>query len=361
MKKIILLFFILFFYSIDSFAVAINNIVFFGDSLSDDGNLYRSLFHIVPKSPPYFKGRFSNGPTWAENLGKYYYDQSYAAYSIYAVGGATTLLHAPNIKFIAPSLLELQIDEYLLESFSQDKTNTLMAIWIGGNDYLFDQQTNVDAVIDKIIWAMNKLKYSGARNFLILNLPDLGAIPFAQENGIASSLHMLSELHNLKLDAAIQAFTNNNPSIRVTYVDIYKTVTDVMANPQKYNQKYNINLVNTSQACWQGAYALQTIVTKNKLTQELQLTLATQKKYITRNINIAQVGQFIINSPAIYHAYVIGKMYDHGMVPCPNANMYLFWDHIHPTQVAHQILSQLVIENLSKNKVIFARSPEKSD
>ncbi len=38
----------------------LHNIVVFGDSLSDNGNLYEIMKHQLPQSPPYFEGRFSN-------------------------------------------------------------------------------------------------------------------------------------------------------------------------------------------------------------------------------------------------------------------------------------------------------------
>lgn len=52
----------------------IERLVIFGDSYSDtdiadnSGNLYDLLNGIYPPSPPYFKGRFSNGPIWADIL-----------------------------------------------------------------------------------------------------------------------------------------------------------------------------------------------------------------------------------------------------------------------------------------------------
>src|ERR1043165_7474947 len=52
-------------------------VVVFGDSLSDSGNVFAAtkpvLAKAIPVSPPYFQGRFSNGPVWvailAEQLG----------------------------------------------------------------------------------------------------------------------------------------------------------------------------------------------------------------------------------------------------------------------------------------------------
>ena len=39
--------------------------IVFGDSLSDMGNAYNSIARL-PQSPPYWNGRFSDGPVWAE-------------------------------------------------------------------------------------------------------------------------------------------------------------------------------------------------------------------------------------------------------------------------------------------------------
>ncbi|MGA7806692.1 SGNH/GDSL hydrolase family protein, partial [Bradyrhizobium sp.] len=66
-----------------AFASSFSSVIVYGDSLSDNGNLY-SLIGYPP--PPYYDGRFSNGPVAAEqlatNLGAPLYD--------FAVGGATS-------------------------------------------------------------------------------------------------------------------------------------------------------------------------------------------------------------------------------------------------------------------------------
>ena len=61
-----------------------SDIVVFGDSLSDNGNLFR-LTGQPP--PPYFKGRFSNGPVWVERLAA---PLGLDGITDFALGGATT-------------------------------------------------------------------------------------------------------------------------------------------------------------------------------------------------------------------------------------------------------------------------------
>ena len=47
--------------SLDLKPVPFSNLVVFGDSLSDTGNLFKVSEGLFPPSPPYFEGRFSNG------------------------------------------------------------------------------------------------------------------------------------------------------------------------------------------------------------------------------------------------------------------------------------------------------------
>ena len=46
-----------------------SRLVVFGDSLSDNGNLYLISGGTQPPSPPYYQGRFSSGQVWTERLG----------------------------------------------------------------------------------------------------------------------------------------------------------------------------------------------------------------------------------------------------------------------------------------------------
>ena len=65
----------------------------FGDSLTDTGNITSSTFGILPLSPPYAPGRFSNGPLWIDRVAEAYGTQVDAVaggWQRLAFGGATT-------------------------------------------------------------------------------------------------------------------------------------------------------------------------------------------------------------------------------------------------------------------------------
>ncbi|CAB4419763.1 unnamed protein product [Rhizophagus irregularis] len=67
------------------FAIKLDSMIVLGDSYSDNGN---GVFKISDGSfppPPYFEGRFTNGPVWVEYLSK-----KLGLNSVnYAAGGAT--------------------------------------------------------------------------------------------------------------------------------------------------------------------------------------------------------------------------------------------------------------------------------
>ncbi len=96
---------------------AFNQIVFFGDSLSDNGNLFRIADGMLPKSPPYFQGRFSNGFVWSEIVAKQYLNKYNVKSKNYAIGGETVLPQD-----FPPFTLTQSISDYLLENFLEDKS-----------------------------------------------------------------------------------------------------------------------------------------------------------------------------------------------------------------------------------------------
>jgi phospholipase/lecithinase/hemolysin len=353
MKKILtFLFSFLLFSAVNVYAEHINQFVFFGDSLTDNGNLYHLSLNLLPKSPPYFKGRFSNGPTWAENVGIFYKNKSAASYKIYAYGGATAAAHLPRTNFFAPTTLELEINKYLLEKLVSDKSKTLFTIWVGGNDYLFyyDEDANslTQRVVEKISWAITTLNLYGAKNFLILNLPDLARTPFAKIKNAIDKMHTLSVMHNIKLDQAIKQIKSEHSDINISFLNIYDIFNDFIDNMEKYNKKYHKNVKDTTQACWNGGFYRKDSLLGKTLVDEIQQTLAVRQNQNT-DIDQQAIYKLITETPSLNYTYAEGRTWLYGNVPCANADEYLFWDSIHPTAVTHEVLSQIVIETLGNN------------
>src|ERR1700722_9994900 len=50
----------------DSIVNQYQKLIIFGDSYSDNGNVYQLTQEAIPNSLRYYQGRFSNGPAWAE-------------------------------------------------------------------------------------------------------------------------------------------------------------------------------------------------------------------------------------------------------------------------------------------------------
>ncbi len=349
MKKIVLFLFLLISFVNAYAALPINQIIFFGDSLSDNGNTYKLLLKFLPKSPPYFEGRFSNGPTWAEVFGEYYAKKSSVDYQIYAYGGATAIYHLPTTKFISPNILEWQINKYLIDTTLKDKSHTFFSIWIGANDYLYYYQDDADEltqkIIDKIAWSITTLIANGAEHFLIFNLPDLARTPFVKDDNMAMQLHAIILIHNLKLDIALGQIKSDHPNIKLTFINIYDLFNDIMDHPEKYNQKYNIHLTNTHKGCWTGGYWLTRKFSEKTLHDDIQQALVDENTSLG-NVDIHAMSDFISHNPALLYAYAMRQSYLHGCEPCENPDEYLFWDYLHPTKVVHQILSQYAIEVL---------------
>ena len=121
----------------DLSARPIANLYVFGDSLSDNGNDFAS--GDGPPSPPYFEGRFSDGPVWIESLAAMLglqidfditvFDDPLA--NVQAFGGAQSGFGSLSGD---PEGLLSQVENFTAAggSFGQDD---LIVIWIGANDY----------------------------------------------------------------------------------------------------------------------------------------------------------------------------------------------------------------------------------
>ncbi len=97
----------------------------FGDSLSDPGNLFAITGGTIPLSPPFFAGRFSNGPVWAE-LFPAEIGLAFNPLTNFAFGGAETGSAAPI------DVLN-QVGGLLMSGAPVDP-GALHIVWAGAND-----------------------------------------------------------------------------------------------------------------------------------------------------------------------------------------------------------------------------------
>nr|BFD32453.1 hypothetical protein GTC16762_20710 [Pigmentibacter ruber] len=191
----------------------IKQIVLFGDSLSDAGNLKRWT-KIMPFYPFWF-GRFADGYVWND----YLTERTHLPVLNFAYGGAKTdgtndafnnsiptqfltavrTFFTGSSKYYVNSYLKSYLTTDSYRTTNQKITNpneTLYIFWIGANDFLEKFEGNLPAqnmfenpdaiggvniiykrAVDNIVEQIKMLNNAGGYHFLVLNLPDLGKTP----------------------------------------------------------------------------------------------------------------------------------------------------------------------------------------
>ncbi|WP_310481800.1 SGNH/GDSL hydrolase family protein [Chamaesiphon sp. VAR_48_metabat_403] len=262
-------------------AQQIEGITAFGDSLVDNGNVFQASGQIFPPNPLYFKGRFSNGSIWVENIAAKL--KVTKTSSNFAFGGATS----GTLNTIDPALpgLTTQLDRFL-QTTPRIDPDRLFILWAGANDYLGDRQPNPAVTVGNLSTALQRLIDAGATQLMVPNLPDLGKSPSGVANSRKSArLTELSTVHNQLLKTSIERLSQQNPKISIISIDMQTLFGTVINNPSKFG------FINVTQPCFNRS---------------------------TRTV-------------------------------CTNPNSFLFWDELHPTAAAYQILSAHALTILQSN------------
>ncbi len=202
----------------------------FGDSLSDTGVVYSLTLGFFPESPPYFDGRFSDGPVWVEylteNLGLEF-SENYS----YATGGAYSNFDATS-EFLVGRGLQGQVDLHFATdgSLPNDLSNGLFIIFIGGND-LLDNESTPEEIQINIDMAIENLYNAGARTFLLLKLPDLTRLP-GESLGDTTLRNNVIDL-NMRLEALQQNLPQEIP-VRIYLYDSFSLYEEIVADPMSF-------------------------------------------------------------------------------------------------------------------------------
>jgi thermolabile hemolysin len=206
------------------FAQSFDEIVIFGDSLSDNGNLFVIEEHPVPDPRFYYQGRFSNGRVWVEYLSDP--ERLNTLLEDRAFGGATT-------NSVMPPGLIAQVTTYITLEKNYLSQKTLFIIWIGGNDCLYGGSDYRASAIN-VKEALDRLAEAGARHILVLNLPDLGTIPAERDQPAAIEKTEFSLNFNAELSNMIDVFSVKYPGIDFYEVDIYSFFRMIRNDPAAY-------------------------------------------------------------------------------------------------------------------------------
>lgn len=257
-------------------AAPISNIYFFGDSLSDTGNIGKLTGGLYPNSP-YTPGRFSNGPVWTE-----YFAQSMglpnaaksAGMSLgpglfniqvpgnggtnYAIGGGRNDTTGSLDSYGIPTGVYWQMYYYLSKSNSTADPMALYVLFGGGNDLrdasllspaARDAAANVAA--QYLVFTMYVLEQMGARNFLILNAPDIGNTPEARiVRNNAASATAATQAYNAALGLYVGYFQSTLSRSTFHLLDTYTLFEDVYSDASTGGSTYG--LTNATTPCFAG-------------------------------------------------------------------------------------------------------------
>jgi outer membrane lipase/esterase len=235
-------------------AQSYNRLVVFGDSLSDNGNLYLATGGTTPASPPYFQGRFSSGPVFTERLG---FNASNFMGPVtgsinYAFGGARTDSQA------APLGMRVQLAQYQARG-GRFGAGDLVSI-LGGANNIFQGLPAAGASINPqgsiapvslaaaadMNFIINSVAQAGAGTILVTNLPKLSLTPQFRATPAAPLADYAVTTFNGALLTGLNATAAARPGTNIIMMDLFKIGDVIAANPGAFG------VTNVTQPCFNG-------------------------------------------------------------------------------------------------------------
>ncbi|PSU74908.1 SGNH/GDSL hydrolase family protein [Photobacterium phosphoreum] len=270
----------------------INRIVAFGDSLSDTSNTFNGSQWIFPNSNSWFLGHFSNGLVWTEYLAN---TKNLPLYN-WAVGGAAGVNEYGILTGIYDQISSF--NTYMKSAKNYHIENTLFTLEFGLNDFM-NYDRNITEVKSDYSTALIRLTDAGAKNILLMTLPDASKAPQFKYATAEKTALVSQQIKQFNLFIKEQAAYYKQKGINITLVDAYQIFENVTSEPQKYG------FVNAKNAC-------------------MDINRSSSKDYL------------------ISHA-LTNDCAQHG------SDKYVFWGVTHPTTAMHKYIAQQIINQMSVN------------
>ena len=153
----------------------------------------------------------------------------------YAFGGAQTGTGYTSLDGAQIPNIGTQIGMYL-GAGNVPTAGQLFTIWGGANDFLLGGQTNPAISVQNIGQEITQLAQAGAKQFLVPNLPNLGAIPLATQTltiAQQQGLTQLSTAFNTLLQTEVTQL-QNSLGVQIHLLNINSLFNSVLANPSNY-------------------------------------------------------------------------------------------------------------------------------
>ncbi|HEY4292717.1 autotransporter outer membrane beta-barrel domain-containing protein [Luteibacter sp.] len=216
-------------FSAGAHADGYQQVVSFGDSLSDSGNVA-----LLSGSPVITRFTTNPGTVAVENIAKHFnltLTPSLQGGTDYAFGGARAAIDNP-----VPAT-STQVQQYLAANGGKANPNALYTMWIGANDLLAAVQDPATAQVTVATAAANEvgqikaLQAAGAKTIVVFNLPDVGKTPAAMSQGAAASagITQLSQVYNGILSGGLASANRG-----IVPIDTYALLNEVIASPGTY-------------------------------------------------------------------------------------------------------------------------------
>lgn len=234
---------------------AFSELIVFGDSLSDTGNL--ASLSPIDFPWPYYDNRVSNGPLAVDVLAtERQLSADASQHLVSQSGGGNFAVDGANAGGSNFEDLSVQLQAHLERQGDQVAGSALYVVMIGGNDLRDarnkESAAEAEAIVDNAVAAIRQtlstLLQKGAAKILVVNAPDIGRIPETlekakQDPSVVARSTLLSLRFNSALGAVVDSLQSQFGEALVEF-DLFNYFNRLLENAANYG------FTNTEEGCF---------------------------------------------------------------------------------------------------------------